>query len=159
MAVWSAGFTVTGSTSLPVTVSLWEDMACPGLIPRSKAIRFSSRVGSSIDSANPGGLVPPEPRSMPKHSEATRIRIQDGLKKYGRIVAQARLRGMNQQDTGDIVKAMLGDMLGFDPFFDVTTEASVRGPNADHAIVLGGEIKLLLIVKGIGIVPHAAHLL
>jgi hypothetical protein len=93
------------------------------------------------------------------HSESARNRIYDGLKKYGRIVTQARQRGMNQQDTGDIVKAMLGDMLGFDPFFDVTAESSVRGPNADHAIVLEGNVKLLLIVRGIGIVPNAAHLL
>jgi hypothetical protein len=66
---------------------------------------------------------------------------------------------MNSIDTGDIVRAMLGDMLGYDPFFDVTSEASVRGPHADHAVLLDNQLRFLLIVKAIGSVPHAAHLL
>jgi hypothetical protein len=96
---------------------------------------------------------------MLKFADNARSRIQDGLKKYSRIVAQARQRGMNERDTGDIVKAMLGDMLGYDPFFDVTAEISVRGPNADHGILIEGELRVLLIVKPIGVIPHAAHLL
>ncbi len=66
---------------------------------------------------------------------------------------------MNERDTSDIVKAMLGDMLGFDPFFDVTAEVSTRGPNADYAILVDGQIHCLLIVKGIHTEPHAAHLI
>ena len=96
---------------------------------------------------------------MLRISDQTRSRIQDGIKKYSRIVQQARQRGMNERDTADIVKAMLGDMLGYDPFFDVTAESSVRGPNADHAILLNGRLTMLLLVKALGAVPHAAHLL
>ena len=96
---------------------------------------------------------------MLRFSENARNHIQDGVKKYSRIVSQARQRGMNERDTGDIVKAMLGDTLGYDPFFDVTADASVCGPNAHHAVVLNGQLKLLLIIKAIGVVPHAAHLL
>ena len=96
---------------------------------------------------------------MLRFSDNARSHIHDGIRKYSRIVAQARQRGMNERDTGDIVKAMLGDMLGYDPFFDVTAEASVRGPNADHAILVDGKLQLLLLVKSIGVLPHAAHLL
>jgi hypothetical protein len=96
---------------------------------------------------------------MLRYSENARNHIQDGVKKYSRIVSQARHRGMNERDTSDIVKAMLGDMLGYDPFFDVTADASVRGPNADHAVLIDGQLKFLLVVKSIGVVPHAAHLL
>src|SRR5579862_8932015 len=96
---------------------------------------------------------------MYKLPEWARNRIQDGMRKYSRIVAQARQRGMNHVDTGEIVRAMLGDMLGYDPFFDVTSEASVRGPHADHAILIDNRLRFLLIVKAIGTAPHAAHLL
>ncbi len=96
---------------------------------------------------------------MLRISDQTRTRIQDGIKKYSRIVHQARQRGMNERDTADIVKAMLGDMLGYDPFFDVTAESSIRGPHADHAVLLNGRLQFLLLVKAVGIVPHAAHLL
>lgn len=96
---------------------------------------------------------------MLKFTQDARNRIQDGLKKYGRIVAQARHRGTNERDTSDIVKAMLGDMLGFDPFFEVTADSSVRGPHADYAILLDGRLQLLLMVKPLGVLPNAAHLL
>ncbi len=90
-------------------------------------------------------------------NEQIRGRITDGIRKYSRIVAQARQRGMNDRDTSDIIKAMLGDMLGYDPFFDVTTEISVRG-RADHAVLLEGKLEFLVVVKAIGIAPNAAHL-
>lgn len=96
---------------------------------------------------------------MLKYTDHARNRIQDGLKKYSRIVGQARQRGMNERDTADIVKAMLGDMLGFDPFFDVTAEISFRGQNADYAVLIDRQVQFLLNVKGLAVVPNAAHLL
>lgn len=96
---------------------------------------------------------------MLKSSEYVRNRIQDGIKKYSRIVVQARQRGMNERDTSDIIRAMLGDMFGYDPFFDVTAEISARGPNADYAILVEGRLQFLLIAKPINCTPNAAHLL
>ncbi|MCW3100062.1 MAG: type restriction enzyme terminus family protein [Chthonomonadaceae bacterium] len=96
---------------------------------------------------------------MLRYADNTRNRILDGLKKYSRIVGQARQRGMNERDTADIVKAMLGDMLGYDPFFDVTAEVSVRGQNADYAVLIERQLQFLLNVKSLAVVPNAAHLL
>lgn len=96
---------------------------------------------------------------MLRYADNARSRIQDGIKKYSRIVGQARQRGMNERDTADIVKAMLGDMLGYDPFFDVTAEISVRGQNADYAVLIDRQLHFLLIVKSLSVVPNAAHLL
>ncbi len=96
---------------------------------------------------------------MIKYANNAFNRIQDGIRKYSRIVAQARQRGMNERDTGDIVKAMLGDMLGFDPFFDVTADVSVRGANADYAVLADASLQFLLLVKPVGTIPNAAHLL
>ena len=96
---------------------------------------------------------------MLKLTDNTRTQIQDGLKKYSRIILQARQRGMNDRDTADIVKAMLGDMLGYDPFFDVTAEISLRGTHADYAVLIEGSLQFLLNVKGLGVIPNATHLL
>jgi hypothetical protein len=96
---------------------------------------------------------------MNQLEEDVHSRILDGVKKYSRIVAQARQRGMNERDTADIVRVILGDMLGFDPFFDVTTEISIRGPNADYAVLAEGRLQFLMIVKPLGVTPHSAHLL
>ena len=96
---------------------------------------------------------------MLKVNDAIKNRVQDGLKKYARIVAKGRERGMNERDTGDVARAMLGDMLGYDPFFDVTTEASVRGQHAAFAVQTEGQTQFLVIVKPLGVTPHAAHLL
>ena len=96
---------------------------------------------------------------MLKLNDALKNRVQDGLKKYARIVAMGRERGVNERDTGDIVRAMLGDMLGYDPFFDVTTETSVRGPHAEFAVQTEGRTQFLVLIKPLGVIPHAAHLL
>jgi hypothetical protein len=96
---------------------------------------------------------------MLKVNDAIRSRILDGLKKYSRIVAQARQRGMSDRDTADIVRAMLGDTLGYDPFFEVTAEVSVRGSQADFAVLDGERLLFLVCVKSIRNTPNATHLL
>ncbi len=96
---------------------------------------------------------------MLKYADNVRARIADGIRRYSRIVGQARQRGMNEGDTGDIVKAMLSDMLGFDPFFDVTTESRARGPFADYAVQHDDALCFLLNVKALATAPNAAHLL
>ena len=96
---------------------------------------------------------------MLRYADNARSRIQDGIKKYSRIVGQARQNGMNERDTSDIVKAMLGDMLGYDPFFDVTAEISVRGHTADYAVLIERQLQFLLNVKSLAVVPNSAHML
>ncbi len=92
-------------------------------------------------------------------NETTRDRIYDGIRKYARIVARARERGISESDNRDLVRAMLGDMMGYDPFFDVTSEAVVRGPHADFLVLPNTQQQFLVQVKHLSIMPHAAHLL
>ena len=96
---------------------------------------------------------------MLKYNDAIRNRILDGLKKYSRIVAQARQRGMSERDTADIVRAMLGDTLGYDPFFEVTAEVSMRGSQADFAVLRGEQLLYLVCIKSIQVSPNVTHLL
>lgn len=96
---------------------------------------------------------------MLKSNDAVRSRILDGIKKYSRIVAQAHQRGMSERDTADIVRAMLGDTFGYDPFFEVTAEVSLRGSQADFAVLYGERLRYLVCVKSIQSPPNATHLL
>lgn len=97
--------------------------------------------------------------AMIKFSDHARARISDGIRKYSRIVIQARQRGLNERDTGDIVKAMLGDMLGYDPFFDVTAEISIRGGAGDYAVLAEERLRYIVSVKAANVTPDAMHLL
>ncbi|MBS1713472.1 MAG: type I restriction enzyme HsdR N-terminal domain-containing protein [Armatimonadetes bacterium] len=87
---------------------------------------------------------------MAKYVDTAKQRISDGLKKYTKIIEQAKNRGVNEADTRDIVKAVLGDVLGYDPFFEVTGEYSVKGQYADFGVKLGDEIRFFVEVKSVG---------
>lgn len=92
-------------------------------------------------------------------AEITRDRLVDGIRKYSRIVARAKEKGISEGDNRDLVRAMLGDLMGFDPFFDVTSESVVRGRHADFLVLPDSPMQFLVLVKHLSIMPHAAHLL
>lgn len=77
-------------------------------------------------------------------------RIIQAARKYQSIVEEARNRDINEADTVTIVKAMLADMLGWDPFFEVTAEFSVRGRYVDLAVRRDDSLLFLIEVKAIG---------
>lgn len=87
---------------------------------------------------------------MAKYVEVAKQRIVDGIRKYGKIVEQAQKRGVNEADTRDIVKAILGDVLGYDPFFEVTGEYSVKGQYADFGVKVEDQIRFFVEVKSVG---------
>lgn len=95
---------------------------------------------------------------MAKYADEARQRIQLGLKRFGPIIAQARSRSMNEADTRDIVKAILGDILGFDPFFEVTGEYSVKGQFADFAVKIEDQVRVFVEVKAIETKLEEKHL-
>ncbi len=92
-------------------------------------------------------------------TETTRLKIIDGIRKYARIVSRAKEMGISEADTHDLVRAMLGDMLGYDPFFDVTSEGVLRGPHATFMVLNGTPQQFLIVVQPLTTTPHAAHLL
>lgn len=87
---------------------------------------------------------------MAKYVDAAKQRISEGIRKYTRIVEEAKKRSVNEADTRDIVKAMLGDILGYDPFFEVTGEYSVKGQYADFGVKEGDRIRFFVEVKSVG---------
>lgn len=94
----------------------------------------------------------------PKYLDDAESRIKSQLKRFEKIVGVAASKGVNEADTRDIVKAISADILGFDPFFDVTGEFSVKGQYADFAVKLDETIKFFIEVKAIGTKLDEKHL-
>jgi len=66
------------------------------------------------------------------------------------ILQEARNRDVNEADTVTLVKAILSDAFGWNPFFDVTSEYAIRNTWVDLAVKVDNQIALLIEVKAIG---------
>ena len=71
---------------------------------------------------------------MPKYEDRAKERIAQQLAQYGSVLRVAGGRGINESDTAAIVKDMLGDVLGYDKYLDVTSEYQIRGKFADFVV-------------------------
>lgn len=78
-------------------------------------------------------------------------RIAAGLKKFQGVLEEARKRDVNESDTVTIVTDILGEVLGYDKYSEITSEHSIRSTFCDIAIKLGGELAVLIEVKAIGL--------
>lgn len=94
----------------------------------------------------------------PKYYDDALARIQIGIRKFVPIVNQAKSRSVNEADTRDIVKAMIHELLGFDPFFEVTGEFSIKGQFADFAVKSAEKIVFFVEVKSIDTKLDDKHL-
>lgn len=84
--------------------------------------------------------------------------VQKGLKKFISVLESAKKKDINESDTSNIVNDILGDVLGFDKFFDVTTEYKIRGQYADYGIRIKDKIHAFIEVKAINIALNQNHL-
>lgn len=85
-------------------------------------------------------------------------RIKAEIKKYQRVLADAKVRDINESDTVIIVSDILSDVLGFDKYSEITTEFAIRGTFVDLAIKIDQEIFYLVEVKAIGLDLKDNHL-
>jgi predicted type IV restriction endonuclease len=77
-------------------------------------------------------------------------RILEGTQRYRPILEQARARDVNESDTVTIVKGLLADVFGWNPFFEVTSEYAIRSTYCDLAVKTDDQIRYLIEVKAIG---------
>ena len=77
-------------------------------------------------------------------------RAKKSLRKYHRLVTDARSRDINESDTAVIVTDFLCEVLGYDKYQDMTTEFAVRGSYCDLAIKVDGKVSYLLEIKSVG---------
>ena len=84
--------------------------------------------------------------------------IKDGIKKFGKIIEIATSRNMNESDTSNIINDMLGEMFGYDKFFDVTTEYKIKGQYADYGVKIDDKLTFIIEVKAIGVSLNDNHI-
>ncbi|HEX6589241.1 MAG TPA: hypothetical protein VF039_09470 [Longimicrobiales bacterium] len=85
--------------------------------------------------------------AVPKKVEQ---RIQQAFSKLRPILLEARNRDVNEADTVTLVKAILSDAFGWNPFFDVTSEFAIRSTWVDLAVKTENHVAFLIEVKAIG---------
>lgn len=96
--------------------------------------------------------------SSAKASVSAIQQVQKHLKKYIVVLEAAHKKDINESDTSNIVNDILGEVLGFDKFFDVTTEYKIRGQYADYGIRIKDKIHAFIEVKAINIALNQNHL-
>ena len=84
--------------------------------------------------------------------------VQQNLKKFITILQSASQKDINESDTSNIINDILGDVLGYDKFFDVTTEYKIKGQYADYGIRINDKIYAFIEVKAINITLNQQHL-
>ncbi|RKY02189.1 MAG: restriction endonuclease subunit R, partial [Spirochaetes bacterium] len=86
----------------------------------------------------------------PKYEINAKNRIKSFLKKFGDIIKKAEDSGFNESDTRTLVLEVLTSALGYDKFFEITSEFEIKGRYADFAIKLDNKVKFFIEVKAIG---------
>jgi len=95
---------------------------------------------------------------MVSRREKVKARIRDALRRYARALENAVQRNSNEADTSGIVYDMLGDVLGWDKYLEVTGEYKAKGQYADYAVKVDGSVKFFVEVKAIGTALNQNHL-
>lgn len=98
---------------------------------------------------------------MPKQKINSKIenRIKDGLKKYTKILQRQKEAGNTKEsETSRVVLRIITDVMGYDPFDDVTSEHRVAGTSCDYAIKDGDVVHKMVEVKKIGQRLNARYL-
>ncbi len=80
------------------------------------------------------------------------------LRKYKKVIELAYQKWINESDTSNIINDILGDVLWYDKFFEVTTEYKIRGQFCDYGVKLDGKLKFLIEVKAINLELNDNHL-
>jgi len=88
---------------------------------------------------------------MASFSNKVRERLVTGLKRFQPILSSAKARDINESDTVTIVNDLLGYVLGYDKYAEITSEFVIRGTYVDLAIKIDGQVQMLIEVKAIGL--------
>ena len=79
-----------------------------------------------------------------------RERLISGIKKFSKILEDAKARDINESDTVVIVTDMLSYLFGYEKYSEITSEFTVRGTYCDLATRIDGKLQYLIEVKAIG---------
>ena len=85
-------------------------------------------------------------------------RLASGVRRFQKVLAQARARDVNESDTVTIVTDILAEIFGFDKYEEITSEQAIRGTFCDLAVKVDGSIRYLIEVKAVGLKLKEDHL-
>jgi predicted type IV restriction endonuclease len=91
-------------------------------------------------------------------TKGTENTLKEWLKKYGKIIDLAVKRNMNESDTSNIINDMLGEVFGYDKFFEVTTEYKIKWQYADYGVKMDEKLVFLIEVKAIWVSLNDNHI-
>lgn len=91
-------------------------------------------------------------------SKVSKANALNWLKKYRKIILTAKEKWLNESDTSNIINDILGEVLWYDKFFDVTTEYKIRWQYCDYWVKINNKLTLLIEVKAISIELNENHL-
>lgn len=86
-------------------------------------------------------------KSIPKKVQE---RLAKGIKRFSKVLNDAKARDINESDTVVIVTDILSEVFGYDKYSEITSEYSIRGTYCDLATRIDGELQYLVEVKAIG---------
>ncbi len=95
---------------------------------------------------------------MPNVPKKVAERLSKQVRRFQRILRNAKDRDVGESDTVTIVVDMLADLFGFDTFTDVTSVQEIKKTFCDLAVKHEGTIKYLIEVKAIGLTLKDNHL-
>lgn len=78
-------------------------------------------------------------------------RMERSVKKYRKVLQNAKDRDINETDTVSIVKDIFKDVFGYDKYVDTTSEYAIRTSYCDLAIKLGDKVEFLIEIKAVGL--------
>lgn len=84
--------------------------------------------------------------------------ITDGLKKFTKTIQLAKEKSLNESDTSNIIFDMMGEIFGYDKFFDLTSEHKIKGQYCDYAVKIKDKIIFLMEVKAVGVDLNENHI-
>ena len=95
---------------------------------------------------------------MAVYQEKARQRIKKGLRKFKAVAVKQRQSAVNEADTRLLVTAVLGELLGWDPFTEITGEHLIRGQYCDFAIKQDAGMFAIIEVKAAALDLSPKHL-
>jgi predicted type IV restriction endonuclease len=85
-------------------------------------------------------------------------RFVKSVPRFQKVLQIAKDRDVNESDTVSVLNDILGEVLGYDKYLEVTSEFSIRSTYCDLAIKVEDKVQFLIEVKAIGIDLKETHM-
>ena len=85
-------------------------------------------------------------------------RYSKAVPRFQQVLKLAKDRDVNESDTVSVLNDIIGEVLGYDKYLEVTSEFSIRGTYCDLAIKIDEKVQFLIEVKAIGVDLKDSHM-